>query len=190
MRDYIYVYMKEPEVHVLGPGTRYGLWVQGCKKSCPGCVAENAKNMEMGTPIKIDALAYEIALSKAMGITISGGEPFLQAEELSDLLSRIAQKREMGVIVYTGYQYEDLIKNDSANKFLSKIDLLIDGPYIKELDDSRSLRGSANQRVLFLTDRYRAYENEYGTKGREKETFYHGIYVHEIGIPNNKPIGG
>ncbi len=189
MRDFIYVYMKEPAVHVLGPGTRYVLWVQGCMQNCLGCIAESAKNMEMGIPIKIDALAYEIVLSKADGITISGGEPFLQAEELSDLLSRIRAKRDMGVIVYTGYQYEDLLKDDAAKKLISNIDLLIDGPYIKELDDSKGLRGSSNQRTLFLTDRYKVYENAYGSEGREHETFYHGIYVHEIGIPNNKSIG-
>ncbi len=190
MRDTIYVYMKEPEVHVLGPGIRYALWVQGCRQSCPGCVAENAKIMEMGMPVKIDALVYEIVLSKAEGITISGGEPFLQAEELTDLLIKIHRKREMGVIVYTGYLYDELLKDDSARKFLAMIDLLIDGPYIRELDDGRSLRGSSNQRVLFLTDRYREYGGEYGADGRGSEKFYHGIYVHEIGIPNNKPIGG
>lgn len=184
--------MKEPEVHVLGPGVRYALWVQGCERNCPGCVAENAKKMELGTRIRIDALAYEIALSSAEGITISGGEPFLQAEELLELLSQIERKREMGVIVYTGYQYEELIKKDTAKKLLSKIDLLIDGPYIQELDDGKSLRGSSNQRLLFLTDRYRQNENEYAAEHRKTETFFHGIHVHEIGIPNNnsKSTGG
>ena len=63
MRDFIYVYMKEPKVTVLGPGTRYVLWVQGCYQNCEGCVAANAKDMEKGTPIKISALVYEILFS-------------------------------------------------------------------------------------------------------------------------------
>lgn len=188
MKGYIYVYMKEPEVHVLGPGVRYGLWVQGCEQSCPGCIAANAKNMKEGTLVRIDVLACEIAFSKAEGITISGGEPFLQAEGLYDLLSRIGEVREMGVIVYTGYRYEDLLKKESAKKLLSKVDLLIDGPYIKELDDGRSLRGSSNQRILFLTDRYKPNEGEYGAEGREKEIFLRGIYIHEIGFPNGEPM--
>lgn len=185
MRDFIYVYMKEPEVHVLGPGTRYVLWVQGCNQNCQGCVAENAKNMEQGTPINIDALVYEIALSKAEGITISGGEPFLQAEELYDLLSKIEKKRKMGVIIYTGFLYEELIKNDIAKKLLSKVDLLIDGPYVRELDDGKSLRGSSNQRAIFITDKYKTNENDYGSFDRKQESFFHGIHIHEIGIPNN-----
>ena len=89
MRDYIYVYMKEPAVHVLGPGLRYVLWVQGCEQRCRGCVAEGAQNMEKGTAIDIGALATEITLSKVSGLTISGGEPFLQAKELAKMLDCI-----------------------------------------------------------------------------------------------------
>lgn len=186
MRDYIYVYMKEPAVHVLGPGLRYVLWVQGCEQRCPGCVAESAQNMEKGTPINIDALAMEITLSRADGLTISGGEPFLQARELAKMLDIIASKKDMGVIVYTGYTYENLKKNSDAKILLSKIDLLVDGPYIRHLDDGKSLRGSSNQRIISLTDRYKDYMSEYGTGQRMTESFYHGIHVHEIGIPNNK----
>ncbi len=186
MRDYIYVYMKEPAVHVLGPGLRYVLWVQGCEQRCPGCIAESAQNMENGTPIDIGALAMEIILSKADGLTISGGEPFLQAAELSKMLDIIAGKKDMGVIVYTGYRYEDLKENDDAKKLLSKIDLLVDGPYIRNLDDGKSLRGSSNQRIIPLTDRYKDHLAEYGTGKRITESFFHGIIVHEIGIPDNK----
>lgn len=186
MRDYIYVYMKEPAVHVLGPGLRYVLWVQGCEQRCLGCVAEGAQDMEQGTPIDIDALAMEIILSRADGLTISGGEPFLQAKELSKMLDIIANKMDMGVIVYTGYKYEDLKENTDAKMLLSKIDLLVDGPYIQHLDDGKSLRGSSNQRIIPLTDRYKDYLTEYGTGQRITESFYHGIHVHEIGIPNNK----
>lgn len=186
MRDLIYVYMKEPSVHVLGPGVRYVLWVQGCDQRCTGCVAESAWNMELGSPIEIGALAFEIALSKADGITISGGEPFLQAEELAKMLDIVASKKDMGVIVYTGYKYEELLKKKDAKMLLSKIDLLIDGPYIQELDDGGSLRGSSNQRVISLTDRYKENLKEYGSSMRKREFFYHGMHIHEIGIPYNK----
>ncbi|HJC14794.1 MAG TPA: radical SAM protein [Candidatus Fusicatenibacter intestinigallinarum] len=183
MKDYLYVYMKEPSVRVLGPGNRYVLWVQGCKKNCKGCVAASSHRMEDGTKISIGALAMEIALSDADGLTISGGEPFLQAEELGSLVTQIREIRPMGVIVYTGYRMEELQADDRAADFLKKIDLLIDGEYIRELDDGKSLRGSSNQRVWILTDKYRDYVSEYGTKERETEVFYHGIELHEIGIP-------
>lgn len=185
MRDVIYVYMREPAVRVLGPGIRYVLWVQGCERSCPGCIAKNAHDMKAGTPIPIDALALEIALSGAGGLTVSGGEPFLQAEELAEMIRRIHARHPMGVIVYTGNLYEDLIKTPGAQGLLAQTDLLIDGPYIQEQDDGKSLRGSANQRVLPLTELYRGELAVYGVEGREKELFYHGIHVHEIGIPKH-----
>ena len=90
----IYVYMREPAVNVLGPGVRYVLWVQGCHRRCPGCVAKNSYNMEEGTRISAGALAMEIALSKAEGLTISGGEPFLQAEALP-IGSRILESQRI-----------------------------------------------------------------------------------------------
>lgn len=186
MNDVIYVYMKEPKVSVLGPGERYVLWVQGCNKSCPGCVAENAHDMKAGSPIDIGALAMEIALSGSDGLTISGGEPFLQAAELAEMIDRVRRFREMGVIVYTGYRYEELLDDPECRDLLSKTDILIDGPYIKELDDGKSLRGSSNQRVICLTDKYNDYLELYGKPGRCRETFNHGIVRHEIGIPDDR----
>ncbi len=105
------------------------------------------------------------------------------------LLQKVHKKKNLGVIVYTGYLYEDLQKDESAKKLLSQIDLLIDGPYIQELDDHMSLRGSSNQRVISLTDRYKEHLNEYGTGKRKNETFKHGIYIHQIGIPDNNKEG-
>lgn len=60
---------------------------------------------------------------------------------------------------------------------------LIDGPYVEALDDGGALRGSSNQRVIPLRETYRAHLDGYGAQGRVQERFYHGIQVHEIGIP-------
>lgn len=182
----IYVYMREPAVNVLGPGVRYVLWVQGCHRRCPGCVAKNSYNMEEGTRISAGALAMEIALSKAEGLTISGGEPFLQAEALADMIAKIKKLKDMGVIIYTGYTYEKLQEMPTARRLLEMTDLLIDGEYIAELDDGKSLRGSSNQRVIPLTNRYKQQLSEYGAEGRSGETFAHGWEVHKVGIPSKE----
>ena len=85
-------------------------------------------------------------------MTISGGEPFLQAAPLAALAARI---HALGgsVITYTGYLFEELAgrarKDAGIAALLDATDLLIDGPYIAAL---RSLdiawRGSSNQRLL------------------------------------------
>lgn len=180
------VYMKEPAVRVLGPGVRYALWVQGCPRRCPGCVAENAWDPDGGERIPVDALAVEIALSGAEGLTVSGGEPFLQAEALAELLEKVKKCRPMSVIVYTGYRLEELADVPGADRLLRQIDLLIDGPYVRELDDGLSLRGSSNQRVIPLTDRCLDALPLYGSGKRKLERFSHGIYLHEIGIPDDR----
>lgn len=184
----LYYHMKEPAVTVLGPGSRYCLWVQGCPRSCPGCVAGNTHRMEDGKQIETGALSWEIALSHADGLTISGGEPFLQAPALAELIKFVRQIRPMGVIVYTGYLYEELLQMPEATEFLSQIDLLIDGPYVRELDDHKGLRGSSNQRVIPLTDVYRTVAQEYHDLSRQQQFFAHSGELHAVGLPDNDGV--
>ncbi|WP_140397603.1 MULTISPECIES: 4Fe-4S single cluster domain-containing protein [unclassified Flavonifractor] len=176
------VHMREPAVRTLGPGVRYALWVQGCPRRCPGCVAPEAQALDGGTALETGALAWEILLSGAEGLTISGGEPFLQAEALAELIRTVRRKRDLGVIVYTGYRYEELLADPAARALLEETDLLIDGPYVKELDDGKSLRGSSNQRVIPLTERYRGELSLYGRPERPTEAFVHGAEVHYVGV--------
>lgn len=187
----IWVHMKERDVTVLGPGRRYVLWVQGCGRKCPGCVAPESHRMEDGSPQESGALALEILLSGMDGLTISGGEPFLQAEALSHMLEQIRREKDMGVIVYTGYTLEELQarRDPCTSRFLGMIDLLIDGPYIQELDDNKSLRGSSNQRVIPLTPRYAEIANQiYGQEGREVSRVVRGIETRYIGVPSAEAL--
>ena len=161
---------------VLGPGgERAVLWVYGCCFDCKGCIADNYK-IGPYQEITADDMAdwYCTRGAKTEGMTISGGEPFLQAKELAEMIRLIRQKREMGVIVYTGFVYEDLLSradsDEGIRRFLGEIDLLIDGPYIEELDRNQRAVGSENQRILQLTDRYREQVDEYyGKSGRQVE---------------------
>ena len=83
----------------------------------------------------------------------------------------VAESKSCG-IVFSGFTLEELLgfsKPVFSEMLLSCTDLLIDGRYIKELDDSKTLRGSSNQRVLPLTERYLEYLGIYGVKGRKVE---------------------
>lgn len=60
---------------------------------------------------------------------------------------------ETKIYVWTGYLYEDLLKNPNPHleEILSLSDVLIDGPYIDSLRDiTLQMRGSSNQRIIKL----------------------------------------
>ena len=183
----IRVYHRESGVRTLGPGSRYCLWVQGCERNCPGCISPNSRALDGGYSMSPGMLAAEISLLRPDGITISGGEPFLQARGLSAMLETLKNQYQCdpGVIVYTGYLYENLAALQDAMLLLAHTDLLIDGPYVSELNDGRSLRGSSNQRIIPLTERYQKPEilSLYGAPGRELEKRRVAGGVLEIGIP-------
>ena len=90
------------------------------------------------------------------GITICGGEPFDQKEELAGLVC-IAWEKGLSTVIYTGYTYESLLKmqNEYVSTILSHTDILIDGPFVLSLlSTSTPLAGSTNQQLRFLTNRY------------------------------------
>lgn len=173
---------------VLGPFERSALWVHGCCFDCPGCIA---KEMNQSTPKSIESnVAAEIFINieDTEGITISGGEPFLQAEALSEMLEVIKEKRDYGVIVYSGFTYEKLIESADKNisRFLEQIDILIDGQYREELDDGKPFRGSSNQRIIELTDRYHniIHEYYYESDKRNIEINIKEKNVYMVGVPS------
>lgn len=147
----------EPRCRVLGPGVRAVLWVQGCPFRCPGCVAPETLPFVGGQVVAVADLARQlVALSDIDGLTFSGGEPMAQAVALADLVDSVRRMRDLSVFCYTGYTLEALRLGDSGQRrLLERIDVLVDGPYIAERHTDRRWRGSENQRVHFLTDRYR-----------------------------------
>lgn len=91
-------------------------------------------------------------------ITVSGGEPFIQADRLVKVFEKVRKSiSDFGVIIYSGYLYSELKESGDPDvlRLLEEFtDILIDGPYVRELDDDIGLRGSSNQTVNSLTDRY------------------------------------
>lgn len=175
----------------LGPGNRFALWLQGCERACKGCIAQEMQSLEAGRIEKIKDLAAFIKSCDADGITISGGEPFYQADRLYKLLSDILSfKPDTGVIIYTGYKIEELIS--SGEKYIKEVlahytDILIDGEYIEELDDDKGLRGSSNQKAHFLTEKYRQYEEMYKKPaGRKSNLIFAKNKFQAAGIPSRQ----
>jgi len=192
----IKIYSILSQTHTLGPCLRFALWVQGCPRKCPGCMTPEARAFDRGKVINIDDIAAQIlSTADIEGITISGGEPFMQAGALVCLIEQIRKKKNVGVIVYTGYTLEKLhrksVSEDARNiqRLLEQTDLLIDGPYIRELNDGLSLRGSSNQVVHCLTDRYAEIADQYyGQLERNVELHLLENEVFLAGIPGKDAL--
>ncbi len=185
----INIYMKQAVTEALGPGKRYALWVQGCERRCKGCISPDSRSFNKGDRIDTATLVEEIIQTENIeGITISGGEPFLQAEALCEVIECIKAVKDYGVMIYTGNSYEKL--SSSTDKYIKKLlsftDVLIDGEYIEELNDGKSLRGSSNQRVFFLTARYQADKEIFGKAGRNVELYIQNGRARMVGIPSKE----
>ncbi|MCC8045543.1 MAG: radical SAM protein [Clostridiales bacterium] len=178
---------------LLGPGHRGVLWVQGCCFSCDGCVAKSMRGAGGSYAAPEQLAEYFLKQPGLEGLTISGGEPFLQAEALVEMVKIIRGRKDMGLIVYSGLYFEELQalakKKPAAERFLSQIDLLIDGRYEEELDDGRMAVGSSNQTVRLLTERYRDRADEYyQRKGRRTEIVCVGDRLQLVGVPSAEAL--
>jgi anaerobic ribonucleoside-triphosphate reductase activating protein len=151
---YINIHSVIKNSRVNGPGERFVIWTQGCRKGCKNCYNPETWSHYRNNLIDIDLLVEEIKNSSATGVTISGGDPFEQPEELFYLLTKIKQlSLSDGVIVFSGYTIEEIRVREELRKSLDYIDVLIDGLYIDEKRISSGLAGSSNQEFHFLTDK-------------------------------------
>lgn len=162
---------------VLGPGTRAVVWLQGCKLNCPGCINKHLQSLEINQLVSPRDLAEDILLNSENleGLTITGGEPFLQPEPLSLLVELIRQRSSLSLMIYTGFYLEELKKSNckAICSILANIDVLIDGRYHQEESTEVSFKGSKNQTTYFFTDLYHADDF------RQKNSF-------EVGFKNNR----
>ena len=139
---------------VNGPGNRFVLWTQGCSKGCSECFNpetwSNATYKEL-SPTQIFELIKNFEVD---GVTISGGDPLEQEDELLELLMLLSTMRlRKGVILFSGFTRAEISSNFIREQCLKYIDVLIDGRYEKNLKVDFSLRGSSNQEFYFFSNK-------------------------------------
>ena len=142
------------------PGLCLSFFVQGCPHHCFGCHNPETWSFDGGKEFTPDVLDGIIKGLTAQGIQrpfcLMGGEPLCEENLILsyDILSRIKEEvPNTPIYVWTGYTYEELIKNHNPKieKILELTDYLIDGPYIdEEKDITLLMRGSRNQRIIDL----------------------------------------
>lgn len=159
-------------VTVLGPGKRIAIWVAGCKRACKGCASPELWNATAEQEISVENLlaAIQGLIEKVGGtidgITISGGEPFEQVDELGILIDGLLTNCS-DILIFTGYTREKLMQKEGAQEILDKIAVLVDGPYIEEQNAGEVLRGSVNQKIRYRDKATRERYEEYQYMHRE-----------------------
>lgn len=136
-----------------GPGIRFVVFAQGCPHNCKGCHNPDTHDPNGGYETNTDNIINAIKENPMiMGVTLSGGEPFMQAHELAQLAKQ-AHRLGLNIMTYTGYTFEKLLEGFAEHpqwkELLEQTDILIDGPFILE-QKSLMLRfkGSKNQRTI------------------------------------------
>lgn len=174
-----------PACEVLGPGSRFVVWVQGCPLNCQGCVSPQWIPSAGGRPEPVTDLAARIADEAVDGITFSGGEPFAQAEALTDLVDAVRARRDLSVLSYSGHTLAHLRRYGTAaqRRLLSRLDILIDGPYLPRRQASLRWRGSANQRIHLLSDRHRHLATEPDVSAGLQIELGHDGSLRWLGVP-------
>jgi anaerobic ribonucleoside-triphosphate reductase activating protein len=151
-----------PVTEAEGPGKRFAIWFQGCPMRCPGCCNPEMLPFGGGMQRPVADIVAEIERARyddgIEGITLLGGEPLAHAAGAANL-ARETRSRGLTIMVFTGYTLEDAreLPDPAVADLLNQTDILVDGPYVRELPDTRRRWiGSTNQRIHFFTDRYRA----------------------------------
>lgn len=138
-----------PDSTVDGPGIRTVVFMQGCIHNCPGCHNPQTHDLNGGEEITPRELAKKVMKdisSNHAGLTLSGGDPFLQDKELCEMLEFIKKRMpDLNIWAYTGFLFEQI--KDSP--MLQYLDVVVDGPFIMAKKSLKLIYcGSGNQRLI------------------------------------------
>jgi anaerobic ribonucleoside-triphosphate reductase activating protein len=132
-----------------GEGIGVSLFVQGCYFHCSGCFNKDTWDFNAGTQWNVNIENQFIALCKRPFInhvSILGGEPLQQDDDLLILLKRIKNEVNKPIFLWTGYKFSKI--PDDKKVILNYVDTITDGQFIEELKDyNLKFKGSSNQNV-------------------------------------------
>lgn len=138
-----------------GSGVRAVLWISGCGIHCRNCHNQQTWDFNSGIPFTeetMQELLYVLSKPYIKGCTLSGGHPLdpQNAPEVLKIVKRVKMVfPNKDIWIYSGYEWENIIKDETLREIMKYTDVLVDGPYIDDLRDiSLPFRGSSNQRII------------------------------------------
>jgi anaerobic ribonucleoside-triphosphate reductase activating protein len=151
-------------VNVLGPGSRVGIWVQGCRLACEGCGSTDTWDPAAGEVVHASILAEQVLSLLAGvapdGVTITGGEPTDQGAGLTEFVNALRRARpDVDVCLFTGRPSS--VATAVAPGLVALADCLVAGPYKPERPRVNALVATDNQTISYrdssVRDRYEAW---------------------------------
>ena len=136
-----------------GPGIRATVFVTGCSRRCVNCFNEEYQDFNAGsewTAAETERLISYLQDDTNSGLTLLGGEPMENAEDLLALVQAVRRAvPEKSIWVYSGFLYEEILAQPARKALLEACDVLVDGPFVDALKDpGLYFRGSSNQRFI------------------------------------------
>ncbi len=131
-----------------GPGIRLVIFLQGCNLRCLYCHNPDTQSLKGGTGMSVSELVKMAEKQKPYfgatgGVTVSGGEPTLQAKELAKLFKALHKKN-----IHTALDTNGARLGDDVKKLYAETDLLLLD--VKHIDEKkhRKLTGAGNAATL------------------------------------------
>lgn len=138
-----------------GEGVRCSLYMSGCLFACKGCYNKIAQNFAYGedyTEALEDRIMSDLSHSYVQGLTLLGGEPFLNTDVAISVSKRVRKEfgRTKDIWSWTGYTWDELLlESEDKLELLQLLDIVVDGRFeLAKRDLSLQFRGSSNQRII------------------------------------------
>ncbi len=134
-----------------GPGFRTSIYLAGCTHKCEGCHNPQSWPFSAGSEMTLEEI-MEIVREEDFNVTLSGGDPLCNPESTKTLIEALKTDGR-NVWLFTGFTWEEILADAILLNCASLADVVVDGPFIKQLKDPDLLfRGSANQRLISVRD--------------------------------------
>lgn len=140
------------------PGFCVSVYVSGCDLRCKGCHNPEAQSFDYGEELTPELMETIVSSINKNGIVrklcILGGEPLHYYNvPMTEYIIQEVRKvfPNLEIYIWTGYDYESLLKRNECEYILKNANYIIDGLYVEELRDTTlPMRGSSNQRIIKL----------------------------------------
>ena len=132
-----------------GPGFRTSIYLSGCNHNCFGCHNPDVKNPDYGTLMSLKEI-MEVVEEEDFNVTITGGDPLYNPENLKVLVNAIKENGR-NVWIYTGFTWEEILQDNKLLEAVKNADTIVDGRFeITLKDPDLPFRGSSNQRIIHI----------------------------------------